>query len=745
LLRRSGGQGERLFFYYSGHGLTQRRDFSNENAIIPSDFSDVLTTKALTLRSIFELFQATQFREQFVIIDACRNIPWEQEFRVGDYPKPRKPTPPVPPQFVMYATSPGIKAIEIQHAGNEHGAFTEALLDGLKGKSTAEIWDEDMQEYMLRWEALFKYVEGEVTRKKLGAGGHLIQVPRQAGEHGSENPEVGRFPAGAFSQETLDVNLEPDTAASQAEIVVGHLGGEVARESAIRQLPVHFTLEPRTYSVRAVALDYRPERGFYPVHLYGPERLLVKLFPGPAGPGAPITTTELTKGLGGTRTPARIEVRSNDQLAKLELADNTGKIIATGEGILMLMDQSPGFYRARLIAPEGNPVEQLIELLPGDLLPNDTERIILDAPEPPDSALFREVIAKAAIPVEADKTIEPSEAVGPVATAHLSTILALAGGAMNEDTFRGSKLRRIGISSFRQIAGPQASSGVQILFGVEAGTPDQVNTYLSQVKLRCWEQSQPVRETYQQPIQLPSPAGLAEFAWDREPGSHWLTIETPDQRPVALAVTVLPQRLTLVVFYRNAAEEVNIYQYMPSLVPGEPNDPRTNEARFPVLQRSELIQRSYLSGRLEETGRNAEELLYAKWVEPIAGCLGGYILLKVNPTHHLLGIAVGNMTGHFGGLSDSYVLQAEYLASQEQDAQAAEAFRSALDRGLPVLSDGLVRLVDGIQRYQIQHPRAGLAQDVFKNRVRGLLWTAVPVQDIEFGQLPQMSLGTVGT
>jgi hypothetical protein len=340
----------------------------------------------------------------------------------------------------------------------------------------------------------------------------------------------------------------------------------------------------------------------------------------------------------------------------------------------VLTDQSPGFYRARLIAPEGNPVERLIELLPGE-----TESIALDAPKAPDSALFREVIAKAGIEIGEDNIIKPSEAVGPVATAHLSTIPALAGGAANEDTFRGEKLRRIGIRSFRQMSGLQASSGVQILFGVEASMLDQVNTYLSQVKLRCWEQSQPVPETYQQPIQLPSPVGLAEFAWDRGPGSHWLSVEAPDQRPVALAVTVLPDRLTLVVFYRNAAEEVNIYQYMPSLVPGEPNDPRTDEARFPILQRSELIQRSYLSGRLEEP--DAEALLYAKWVEPIAGCLGGYILLKVNPTHDSLRIAAGNMTRHLGGLSDSYVLQAEYFASKGQDAQAAEAFNTALDRG----------------------------------------------------------------
>lgn len=731
LLQRSGGQGERLFFYFSGHGIASRISFSNENAITFSDFTNQLTTNSLTLRSLFELFQGTQFREQFFFIDGCRNIPWKKEYRLGEYPNPRPQTSTVPPQFIMYATSPGVKAREIGKVGNEQGAFTSALLEGLAGNRIAKVWDDNAQEYFIRWYSLFKYVEDQVGKMKLRVGDELIQIPRQDGEHGSENPELGRFSADAFPPERLDVNLNPPIILPQSKIIVGDYGGEVDTEPkpgfSISELPVLFQqLPPRTYSVRAAIAGYIPERRYYPVDLYEPKTVEVKLLPGQVvpGKGKELDTTGLTKGFGDEPTPGTIEIISEDRLAKLELADNTGKVIAKGNGTLWVTERHPGFYRARIISPEGNPVEKLIELLPGE-----TEKIELPALTPPDSPLFREVINRAGISIQQDNTLYPSEAVGPIAFAQLSTILALAGGAANEETGYGIgiKLSHIGVSSFQQIIGEQASSGMQILFGIEADTPEQAREYLSGFRIRCWDQnSRSVPEESEQPQPLEQFAGLAEFAWEKEPGSYWLSLETDDQEPVAIAVTVMPRRLTLVVFDRDVTGEINIYQYMPSLDSRDPRDPRREIASFPVLQRSELIQRAYMSGRLEEPDENARLLLYAKWREPIAGCLGGYILLKVNPQDELLGEAVRNLTHYFGELSDSHVLHAEYLDSQAETQQASEAFRRALDCGIPVLVDGLIRLKYGIERHQIEHGRSHLVQQIFENRVRGLIWSAIP-------------------
>src|SRR5262245_21396551 len=43
LINRSNGQGERLYFHFSGHGLTSRIDFSDENALVMADFTDQFT------------------------------------------------------------------------------------------------------------------------------------------------------------------------------------------------------------------------------------------------------------------------------------------------------------------------------------------------------------------------------------------------------------------------------------------------------------------------------------------------------------------------------------------------------------------------------------------------------------------------------------------------------------------------------------------------------------------------------
>ncbi|MBM3212428.1 caspase family protein, partial [Candidatus Poribacteria bacterium] len=279
LLSRSYKQGGRFYFYYSGHGIAAWMNQSNQDGITFSDFSEANPLKSVTLDSIYDLFKATQFKEQFFFIDACRNIPWEREFRISDYPFPEKPIPPVLPQYIIYATSPGVKAIEINKAGDEHGAFTEVLLDGLRGKGKSKVWDDNAQEYVVHWDNLVKYVGDEVEKKRLKVDDGLIQEPREYGDH-KGSPEFGRFPEGSFPKETLDVNLDPLDIPPKTEVVVGDLGGVVQSKSPVNELPVRFSLDPGKYSVRAAALSYRSERKYYPVDLYTPETVLVKLIPG---------------------------------------------------------------------------------------------------------------------------------------------------------------------------------------------------------------------------------------------------------------------------------------------------------------------------------------------------------------------------------------------------------------------------------------------------------------------------------
>src|SRR3712207_2491602 len=122
-----------------------------------------------SLRSLWEYLATFQFADQFLFVDACRNAPRIQEVRIGHWPRPRQREIGTPPaqQFILYATSPGLRAAEIaDQPGNERAAFTEVLLQGLRGAGRAKTFDSAAMEYLVRWDALADYVIGAMEDLK---------------------------------------------------------------------------------------------------------------------------------------------------------------------------------------------------------------------------------------------------------------------------------------------------------------------------------------------------------------------------------------------------------------------------------------------------------------------------------------------------------------------------------------------------------------------------------------------------
>src|SRR5215203_724565 len=175
LIERSGGQGDRLYFFFAGHGLTARVSNRDESALMATDFNFVNTDHSIALRSLWEYFETTQFADQFFFVDACRNVPmWEHdEFEIGRWTLPRTRDPGQPPvqQFILYATSPKLRAAEVRdQPGEDHGAFTGALLDGLRGAGAAKAWSWSRECYEVRWERLADYVKKRVEKEARPVG-----------------------------------------------------------------------------------------------------------------------------------------------------------------------------------------------------------------------------------------------------------------------------------------------------------------------------------------------------------------------------------------------------------------------------------------------------------------------------------------------------------------------------------------------------------------------------------------------
>ncbi len=162
-------QGERLFFYFSGHGMAAPMTTTYVDALLPTDFTDLRTHLSFQLDKLLEYFQTSKFMDQFFFIDACRNIPWAGQLCAVGNPFLRGLDPKLPAvqQFVFRATSPGIGAAEISQAGSERGAFTEVLLEGLThGKGQAKVYDSARGDYVVRVGKLFEFVKKKVSETR---------------------------------------------------------------------------------------------------------------------------------------------------------------------------------------------------------------------------------------------------------------------------------------------------------------------------------------------------------------------------------------------------------------------------------------------------------------------------------------------------------------------------------------------------------------------------------------------------
>jgi hypothetical protein len=350
LLARSDKRGDRFFFHFSGHGLSVKADLSWKQGILASDFSLTTPNKSLTVTSLFELFQRTSFKHQFFVVDACRNIPLDG-IRLSDFPYSLDPVIPAPPQFVMFATQPGVVALEVGFPGDESGAFTSALLKGLNGEGAAKTWDDESGEYVVRWNELFSAVLEEVRNRKLrveAAGdGPLIQEPRQYGERGNENPELGRFQDASVPDEELRIDLAPNPKVLPvASVRINSLGGLTKDVSApITALPIVARLRPRTYGVNGVAAGYRP-LNTRSVRLYAPSTVKLEFQEDPPGvpapapaPAPPAPVAPMNAQLKGG-----LSVAAGESVAVLQVANEAGTIVATGRGRLVLTDL-PGSTR----------------------------------------------------------------------------------------------------------------------------------------------------------------------------------------------------------------------------------------------------------------------------------------------------------------------------------------------------------------------------------------------------------------
>ena len=127
----AGDEAERLYFYFSGHGITARVSNRDESALVTPGFDELHTDHSLAIRSLTEYFETTPFEDQFFFIDACRNIPWtNREFEIGRWPIPRQRDPGNTAGAAVHPLRDVARADGERRAPGQ-GAFTGVLMEAL--------------------------------------------------------------------------------------------------------------------------------------------------------------------------------------------------------------------------------------------------------------------------------------------------------------------------------------------------------------------------------------------------------------------------------------------------------------------------------------------------------------------------------------------------------------------------------------------------------------------------------------
>lgn len=786
-LQNATAGGDRLWVYYAGHGVAVR--WASEPLLVPVDFSDPQRHGRLLVgfSQVIPALTTAPFGEQIFLIDACR------DFALENY-RPPAITSPVgafvpgddteiaeesPRQYVLYSVAPGQRATDLGK-----GIWTDTLLEGLGRRSYQVVELEHPNgapQYQIRLGEMARWVrrrvEERIARIFPRDAKKYVQKPVYIPDPRGEDPLLATFTADEVPPVQVDVFVEPSLALSTCKIaVMQYVVGlrkeiEIASSGPPVDPPASFELPPSTYSFRAQAERYTLRSRPWTVDDEPSVELTLEEEPPPGVPMAPASTrgidlealvreaSEGTEGLGsllGTprRPPGgRVTVSSPDRHAQIELLDARKQVEKIGFGRLKDLLLDPGIYRVRLRLPGAPAVERTIEVHAG------SEQVVkMGTPPARLEARHLDLLRPLDILEESGGQVEflrPAEALGPVGGARLASLLAFAAYAAQQPA-GGDHLRRFGVDPVR--LPPDSTCGLLALVGSAAAEGPDLGGFLDQCFLRVRAADGVVLNegTFRSLYGLPAAAQRSIPL--RQPGSLHAELHLPGFAPTRYALAALPDRLTLLVAVAELDGSVEVQQY---LIPALGRPPMFPEyvGGLDDFRRLELAQSFYAAGDRQAAQRmidrrdiegNVEslaKLLDGKWLNPLLGCLAGYILVRQGEAAKLVGrlsggagevlddpegpvaqaarhlrpihSALRNLLTFFPELPDVHVLAG---LSDPVEERRSGHFERALRRGLPIFGEGARALADWARRQSVHLPLE--MREPLARLLPGSPWTA---------------------
>ena len=215
VVRDAGDAWERLYVYFAGHGFSVDDDFTVQGAIAFSDFDRNRTDNSIVVTELLSELSFSGFTEQILIFDACRNIPFEGRLRAGRISRPFDRVPGVTEQFCALATTALNRTTDGAGATSEEASFSGCLMRALAGDGAAKVWNEDGDEYVVRWDQMFEFVTTALRGASQATGSRASSVSRDVGD-----PILAHFPAAGFPDINVEFRVHPDDVAAATVVVL---------------------------------------------------------------------------------------------------------------------------------------------------------------------------------------------------------------------------------------------------------------------------------------------------------------------------------------------------------------------------------------------------------------------------------------------------------------------------------------------------------------------------------------------
>lgn len=707
-----------------------------------------------------------------------------------------------PRQYMLYSVAPGRRALE-----TGKGIWTQTLLEGLDPRRLSYQVSEKGAgpDGRLRWEirldAMSKWLRGRVAQRiaRIPKSAQHVQKPEYEPDPRGEDPLLAAFAFNEAPRANVEVFVDPEVAHQSCEVAVLEYDGLGERRvTAARRMPFPavFSLLPNYYLFLAEARGYALIEKAWSV---GDEPLVeLKLEKAPAAPAPPPTRggslpesyavrekagwddpvdgasggarrglplaidpdpARGSRGMAGggrrsdpTRSPAprpgRLSVSFPDPLASVELLGGREPLVGTGGLPSQIL--TPGIYQLRVRLPGVPPVERSIEVRAGS-----DQELQLQAPAPKLGEQQLELLRSLGMVVwrELEEVVQPSETkLGPVAGARLASLLAFAAYAAQQAEPGLGKLRGFGM---QRLEPPPGAGGLITLVGSAAGAGKELELLLESALLLVRRPDGESLDDGGFSRLAGMPAAAQRLTTVDEPGSLVVELHLEGFAPTCYAVAVLPGRVSVLIAVAEADGSAEVQQYLfpvqgtPSVFPSE----HEYVDRLLNLRRLELAQSFYAAGQREQAlsavlrdENSIHELLCGKWLDPLLGCLAGYVLTGsgrseelFDPHSDVLEVladpegetvdearrrgpdhsALRNLLVFFPELPDVHVLAG--LCDPVEERRSGH-FERALRRGLPIFAEGARALAAWARRQGAVLP-SELARPLAR-LLSGSPWTA---------------------